>query len=420
MIGIRKAAGLAARPGWLWRNRSAFACHAGGETPRLLVDVSVITGHDAGTGIQRVVRAVWSELIRRSGRDFVVVPVYATATVGYCYAPFDFLSRKPSDSSGQPVSAGRGDTFLGLDLAAHLLPKYRQQIRAWRRNGAKVHVVVYDVLPLTRPEWFSSGTVRHFRKWFEVLARETDQAICISDKVVRDLRRRLERSKGQSQLVISRIPMGGDISASVPSLGIGEPASWLLERIRFRSAVLMVGTIEPRKGYDVALAAFEHLWRTMPAEAPDLLVIGNRGWKTEALQRRISSHPENGRRLYWLQGVSDEALCRFYKVCRCLLMTSYDEGFGLPLIEASAHGRPILARNLSVFREQGLPNAIFFDDDRPEALAARLMDLLADSQQPRATADRLPTWSECVDKLLAHIGLVTKVRGSVPALRKAS
>lgn len=420
MTGLGKAAGLVARSAWLWRNRSAFFARPSGHTPRLLVDVSVIIRSDAATGIQRVVRAVWSELIRRSGPDFVVVPVFASHRAGYAYAPTDFLSSRVPAVGAEPVAAGPGDMFLGLDLAAHLLPKYREQICAWKQSGASLHVLVYDVLPLSRPEWFSPATVRHFRKWFDLLASEVDQAICISDKVVEDVKRQLQGRKG-SRLLISRIPMGADINASVPSQGVDEHVATVLEQMRSQPTVLMVGTIEPRKGYDVALAAFEHLWRALPDQAPDLVIVGRGGWKTAALQERIRSHPEHLRRLHWIEGASDEALCLFYDACRCLLIASRDEGFGLPLIEASAHGRHILARDLPVFHEQGLPNASFFDDDRPEPLGARIMDVVASSKQSWVEAGELPTWSDCVDSLLGHIGLQENV-GIAPAaaLRKAS
>ena len=142
---------------------------------RLLVDVSAIMQHDAQTGIQRVVRAVWSELSRRGDSALDVIPIYATKAHGYCYAPPDFLQQTQSFPR-EIVAAGAGDSFLGLDLSAHLLPKYLAQLRQWRRAGATVSLVAYDVLPLVRPEWFSRQSVSYFREWFDMLRAEADQA----------------------------------------------------------------------------------------------------------------------------------------------------------------------------------------------------------------------------------------------------
>ena len=269
-------------------------------------------------------RRAFSAWSAPSGRSFAAAMVKASSLSpsmrhthkGYCYAPVDFLDFPLVNCSREPVRARAGDKFLGLDLSAHVLPKYRQQLRAWRQHGTTVHLIVYDLLPLLKPGWFTSTASAHFRNWFNVLAEDADQAICISKQVSRDLRDRLrERSPG-SALSIVNMKMGGDIANSRPSEGICQEVSDLLDRLRFRPAILMVGTIEPRKAYDTALAAFEHLWRDPGGEAPDLVIVGKPGWKTLALQQRLRAHPEHGSRLHWLDQVTDEGLCRLYESCR--------------------------------------------------------------------------------------------------------
>jgi len=405
MSRLAFATRFGARLSWLWQHRQGFGDEAHSDQPRLLVDVSAIIRHDAQTGIQRVVRAVWAELHRRQGQGFELCPVYATQSRGYCRAPADFLNCQPLDQAREPVRVKPGDIFLGLDLSAHLLSKYRRQLRAWRQHGATVHLIVYDVLPLLRPQWFNGKTSAHFQNWFRVLALDADQAICISQQVSRDLRECLRERAPSSSLTIVNMKMGGDIANSLPSLGICQEVSDLLDRLRFRPAILMVGTIEPRKAYDTALAAFEHVWRERGGEAPDLVIVGKAGWKTKALQNRIRSHPELGKRLHWLDGVTDEGLGRLYEACRGLLMTSHGEGFGLPLAEAMVQRRHVLARDLPVFREQNLPNVQFFEDDRPAVLGDRLMELARLGPVSPETTPNSPTWHESVDVLLTILGL---------------
>lgn len=102
-------------------------------------------------------------------------------------------------------------------------------------------------------------------------------------------------------------------------------------------------------------------------------------------------------------------------------MASRGEGFGLPLIEAALHGRHVLARDLAVFREQSIPGAMYFTDDRPEALAESLMRLTRAEQERSTPKPELPTWSECVEGLLSEIGLGTNIaRHEELRLRKAS
>ena len=417
---LRGAADLGVRQAWLWKHRGHHRDPAGGSLTRLLVDVSAIIRHDAQTGIQRVVRAVWSELSQRNGQGFEVQPVFATNAHGYCYAPTRFLEHDVSATTRAVVRVRPGDKFLGLDLSAHLLPKYREQLRAWRHHGATIHLVVYDLLPLVRPEWFTPSSANNFRKWVEILTEDADQAICISDHVAHELRGYLARTAADRSIAIGRLRMGADISGSIPSSGLSPEVRQVLDQLRFRRAILMVGTVEPRKGYDAALDAFDHLWRTEQG-APDLVLVGKGGWKTAELQQRIRMHPQSGRRLHWFDRVSDEGLCQLYEACRGVLIASRGEGFGLPLVEAAMHRRHVLARDLPVFRERDLPNVLYFSSDEPRALGGRLMDLLKAADSRPGPPMELATWKDCVAGLLGEIGLpLPQQRDAGFPLRKAS
>lgn len=415
---LPNVAAIGARSAWLWRNRSAFGQFARAEQPHLFVDVSSIIWHDARTGIQRVVRAVSSELARRSGNGFVFQPVFATHLHGYCYAPADFLAGIGRDWVATPARVRPGDRFLGLDLAAHVLPRYRRQLAAWKAHGATIHLMVYDLLPMLRPDWFNASTTSNFRRWLRILKSEADQAICISDHVAETLAQSIA---GRSRPRIARMQMGADICASVPSTGISGEISDLLDRLRFKPAVLMVGTIEPRKGYDVALDAFDQLWRTYPSEAPDLVIVGKPGWRTSALQQRLEMHPQHGLRLHWLPNVTDEALSGLYERCAGVFIASRAEGFGLPLAEAAMFRRHVLARDLPVFREQRLQHVSFFTDDSTAALVPRLIALARAGAAGPAPVTTPPSWSDCVEDLLRQIGIHdTHAHGTEASLRRAS
>ncbi|GAA4005766.1 glycosyltransferase family 1 protein [Sphingomonas humi] len=393
-----------ARQIWLATHQRKAVKLADVALPRLLVDVSTIIRHDAQTGIQRVVRGVWTELLKRHGKEFELVPVQATRSRGYCYVPLEGMEFGKDEDAEVPVIARAGDRFLGLDFSAHFLPKYTRQLKAWRDAGASIHLVVYDLLPVQHPEWFTQPGQTHYRRWLSVLIEQADQAICISKQVAHDLGELFYQRRPVRCPAITTMRLGGDIAASRPSAGICGEVAALLDRFTFRPAVLMVGTVEPRKGYDVALAAFEHLWATRGGEAPDLVIVGKPGWKTGPLQRRLRTHPEYGKRLHWLTGVTDEGLCELYAVCRGLLMASRGEGMGLPLLEAASHRRPLLVRDLPVFREQQLAGVQYFEDDSPEALAGPLLRLATD-RDPLPVQRALPTWGDSVTDLLAKLTL---------------
>lgn len=385
-----------------------FAVPSSAELPRqLLVDVSVIHQNDARTGIQRVVRSLLLQLLQTPPVGYRVLPVFATRGHGYCYASLNFLQQPAhvQNAVGRPVQAHGGDLFLGLDLAAHLLPRHQAQMIHWKRSGVKVHVLVYDLLPLQHPEWFNPKTTRNFKRWIRWLAVYADSAICISETVKLELRTRLNTRFGllPTALPASTITLGADIAASVPSLGLPDDAEFLLAKLRLAPTVLIVGTLEPRKGHAQAVAAFDQLWRR--GVAVNLVIVGRPGWKTEALQQSLRGHPRNHNRLFWLEDASDELLQCLYVLSQGVLVTSQAEGFGLPLVEAVLHNKPVLARDLPVFREIDLPGITFFSGESTASLVTALTAWLQKTRREGVANQSVPTWQAAAEQLLSSLGL---------------
>lgn len=377
---------------------------------QLLVDVSVIVSSDAGTGIQRVVRALLGQLTMLGCEGVDVQPVFATRNHGYCRARLepDGKVAKLGEASGvlHPVSAQAGDIFLGLDLAAHIIPHLERDLERWRRQGVSLNFLVYDVLPVLRPDWFPPNTPSNIDRWLRVLARQADRCICISGAVAADLAGVLKARTTGPLPDIMTIPLGWDLGASQPSRGLPANMEDIRAWLAHHTAVLAVGTIEPRKGYDRLLDAMTLHWNRWPDSVTGLLVVGRRGWKTEALQNRLRSHPEHGKRLLWLDEASDELLTEFYRSVAGLVAPSQGEGFGLPLIEASAHGLPVLARDLPVFREIGGSRFDYFQDDTPQALSDSLIRWLANPKPLQGDIAReLPRWSQSAQALANCLGL---------------
>lgn len=382
--------------------------HPGGR--QLLVDVSTIVRADARTGIQRVVRALLGQLMKADLPGVTVQPIFASRNHGFCKAAFLADGRLVNASchpkSLQPVEVGKGDIYLGLDLAAQILPAVESQLAAWRRLGVSINMVVYDLLPSSRPDWFSPKLVRNFQSWLGVVGRQSDRCICISEAVAQALTLQLAAMNARPLPVIRTIPLGSDLDASFPSLGLPNGSSALLDWVQNGRTILTVGTIEPRKGHAKLLDALDHIWRSNPGGDIALLVVGRAGWRTEELQERIRSHPEMGRRLVWLDEASDEFLSKIYQTCAGLIAASHQEGFGLPLVEAAANGAPILARDVPVFREVGGSLFDYFQKDTPAALAGRIKQWLSEARPPSSEQIKaLPRWEGSAAALLDRLEL---------------
>jgi glycosyltransferase involved in cell wall biosynthesis len=167
-----------------------------------------------------------------------------------------------------------------------------------------------------------------------------------------------------------------------------------------RPAFLMVGTLEPRKAHVQALAAFDLLWQG--GADVTLVIVGKEGWLAGPLAAALRAHPQLGKKLFWLQGISDQMLTAVYGRAAALLAASVGEGFGLPLIEAAQHGLPVIARNLPVFREVAGAHAFYFDGTAPAQLAAALEDWLQLFRQglaPQSAAMPWLTWSQSAHQL---------------------
>lgn len=381
----------------------------------LLVDVSVIYQDDARTGIQRVVRAVVTGLEEMLSADVVLVPVAAARRRSYRLVPPDFLhrsTRPPLEALPRVGRRRRGDIFLALDLAAHIQPLRERELRRWKRQGCRMAVVVYDLLPIRHPEWFSDGLVAAFGRWIRLHARLADTFICISRWVAADVGRYL-LELGVQRLPAPKVchfPLGADLATSVPSLGVTEGDDAALHLARERPMVLCVGTVEPRKGHVEIVDAFESQFAVAVAESPwGLIIVGRAGWKTEALQERLRRLSASGLPFQWLERASDETLSHLYSLCRGVAVPSLDEGFGLPIIEGLAYGKPVLARDTGVFQELAAPGVQFFSSGDVDALAATVRSFV-DAPPPVDAAALLAsaTWQNCVTQLMMQLDLATR------------
>ncbi|MPT49032.1 MAG: glycosyltransferase family 1 protein [Sphingobium sp.] len=381
------------------------------ESPRqLLVDVSVFWRRDAGTGIQRVVRALSRQLLDAQNEEYQIRFVAATRRRRYRY--LDLCDRENLRfRPGGRVKIGAGDIFLGLDLSSRILPKHKHQVMAWRKRGVRICVVIYDLLPVEHPEWFGNNHSTQFENWLRFIGHYVDMALCISQSVEESLKKWLkqEQISRADAIDIRNFPLGGDLSKSQPSIGITEDNELALELLKSHRYVLTVGTIEPRKGHAIALDAFDLLFAGEADDVPALVIVGRSGWKTDDLQERIRGHKQLGKKLFWFDNASDELLDKLYDGCAGVLFPSLAEGFGLPVVEALMHHRPVLVRNLTVFRELGMPSISYFDEDSPTALAKAITDWLKRGRKTYGTGPHeIFTWKKSCDVLLRHLRVLIR------------
>lgn len=391
---------------------------------RLFFDVTELAGFDKGTGIQRVTRALLQALRQGAPSDWKVIPVLGDGAKGHFMTASALAERKLAgelnEASEIAIEPAKGDIFLSVDLAYNITPSLREELARFRRNGVGVYFVVYDLIPLMYPEWFlgtnawfeGNDYLKLFSYWFDCVSEESDGLVCISDSVRRDVVAWFERFPPARKTLpqLDYFHLGSDITESLPTRGLPPDAPQVLERLKSSTTFLMVGTLEPRKGHELALDGIEKLW----AEGRDvnLVFVGRAGWKIERLIERIKQHPSLNTRLFWLDGISDEYLREVYMASSALLALSLAEGFGLPLVEAAHFKVPLIVRDIPVFREICSDAATYFSGTDGEDLSLLLTTWLAkraagNPMQPEGM--EVLSWPDSARQLMVAVG---RIRGT--------
>jgi glycosyltransferase involved in cell wall biosynthesis len=271
----------------------------------------------------------------------------------------------PLSQRASPIVAEPDDHLVLLDSTWH--ERYFDQVESLKSKGLTVTAVIYDIIPLTHPEYFQARLRDIYTKWFNWVVKHADGFACISRAVrdeVRGVVEKSSRSGASEPRVFSYFHLGSDLDLK------GHESTTQAELTGVFSSsspvFLTVGTLEPRKNHGYLLDAFERLWHK--GSEVRLCLVGQIGWKCEALVERIRSHPEYGGNLFWFPLLGDDGLEYAYGHADALVMSSHAEGFGLPIVEALQRGVPVMASDIPVFREVGGDFVAYFDLADPNSL----------------------------------------------------
>lgn len=395
------------RPSALEWQRLMAANHPAIERACLYVDVTAIAQSALHTGIERVVRGVLSALLRIEQSTYRIEPVrlergrYVRATA---YA-LKVLDHAPVGLPEEEVFPRSGDTLFGLDWVADALPANTALLEAWRLRGVRMLFVVYDLLPVRQPEWFPPGLADMHAQWLRCIGTYADGLLCISRFVAEDVRHWFDQHPPcrRDDLALGYFYPGNDPAATRPTAGLPDDAKQMLARFAATPTFLMVGTVEPRKGHALVLDAFEQLWSD-GAEV-NLVVVGREGWMSAAVAKRMRLIARSNGRLTWLEQASDEYLELIYASARALIAASAAEGFGLPLVEAARHRLPVIARDITVFREVSSAFASYFNGDDVQNLIDTLRRAMT-TKRPDLPSDAASVlgWKDTTDRIYEMLG----------------
>ena len=351
---------------------------------RILVDISAVFRADPQTGISRV---VWQELNALfQSTTLPVIPVYFDGH-GYSSAN-EFMLKKlalPFSINDEKIIPQKGDIFYGVDFSVmyHCDPEIpilqahkNGFFNELKKVGGKIFFLVHDLLPLTHPEFFPYHAGELHLHWCELLKDIDAKLIAISNRVKNDL-----LAYGFKDVCV--VHHGSNKNLEIfQNIAKNKTPTFIC-----------VGTIEERKGIKAICLAFERL--ALIGANAKLIIVGRMG-RVDDDFRTFLEQGEHENIIY--KGFcSDDELVELYATSHALIAASYDEGFGLPLIES---GLPVIARDIEVFREVLGDNALYFKDN------LELMNILINYKNisllpPKNTR----TWGDVAKELLELFGV---------------
>ena len=166
--------------------------------------------------------------------------------------------------------------------------------------------------------------------------------------------------------------------------------------------VLAVGTVQPRKNYQMLIRAFRLVAMHQPH---DLAFVGRRGWLDEGMKSEVEAQGLK-ERVRFTGFAADEDLPALYCGASLLAFPSLYEGFGLPVLEAMACGLPCILSDASSLPEVGGAAAVLLPPMNETMWAEAILELLTDEKKQAQMVEagfkqaRAFSWTKAAQELL--------------------
>jgi alpha-1,3-rhamnosyl/mannosyltransferase len=295
-----------------------------------------------------------------------------------------------------------------------------RRLQQWRFNlGARALTPQLYHEPNFLPFRFSGPTVitAHDLSWIrypethpaqrvEIMNRFFPRALERAAHVITDAaftRREIIDDFGIAPERVTSIPLGAR-AIFQPRAAEELQATLAAYELTYRSYVLCVGTLEPRKNLELVLRAYAGMPKRFREKIP-LVTVGMKGWLTSRLEAVMQPLVAGGE-LKPLGYTTDEALAALYAGAMVLVYPSLYEGFGLPPLEAMASGTPVIVSNRSTLPEVVGDAGIVIDAADDLALRRALERLESDpawwQERAKASLNQAArfSWARCASETL--------------------
>lgn len=246
--------------------------------------------------------------------------------------------------------------------------------------GQQVTIMNHDWRHLRRPSEFSLGQ-RLYRMIWKWCTRNSREVISISSKTAHETAMYTGRN---STFVVHP---GGDHLNRV----VGDSD---LEHHIGKEPFILSFAQHTNKRPELVLDAVAYLTKSAKQPVPKIVLLGVRGATREALKRQ-ANEKRLSHRLVLYEFVSQADYAWLVRNASCVVLLSSDEGYSIPIAEASSCGTPVLVSEISGLGED-LHSGLTRVSDDPESIARHLLStLMGGRNRPRKSG----SWREAAKRV---------------------
>jgi glycosyltransferase involved in cell wall biosynthesis len=230
-----------------------------------------------------------------------------------------------------------------------------------KKTKAKIIVTIHDLIPFKEDAFRNIFEDFFYKKKMYHACRRAHLITAISQATAEDIKKILGTSPNKIKVVYP--PLGIQIPEKLPDVRTkyNLPENFLLQ----------VGRVEYRKNVQIILRALIQL----KLKGVHYVVVGRKSPFYKALASYGHNHGLGGL-VHYIDPVSNEELAGLYQASTAVVYPSLYEGFGLPIIEAIAFGKPVLATAGGCFAEAGGPGAYYCNTESVNDVAQGIQHIL--------------------------------------------
>ncbi len=235
-----------------------------------------------------------------------------------------------------------GDAFVsvGHDWALDFTTLFT---KVTQERGARLISFCHDLIPVIFPEYCLGADQKKMEAYFDLLFARSSLILCNSTCTQLDvLKYHATRGMPEPQTLV--VPLGCDVPDAADN-----SETDLAPKENF---ILYVSTIERRKNHQLLYNVYAEL-ATHPdfQHLPTVLFVGMQGWRVENLMDDIRLNQKVSHKFKILPHVTDAQLGQLYRQALFCVYPSYYEGWGLPVAEALALGKVVIASDAGALPE---------------------------------------------------------------------